>query len=146
MVVCMVAGFIGGMFANHPDPRQLLRPPEIVRARRFQVTDERGRLAAELTPHGLDLFGQDGRVRATLRLIYNDNGVLGFSDGKWEGRVVFGFIGTDTPSVRDDNWGLLINSPDMRHHVVSLGTDIQGHEGYFSIWKGNSSQTIPNPK
>ena len=114
--------FAGGLLANLylPVPTLTAPPEAVVRAKRFQVIDDQGRVTAELSPAGLDLLGQDGRVRATLRLMYNDKGVLAFSDAKWEGRALFGFLGTDTPSMKDDDWGLhLDEQPGQFSHLIT---------------------------
>jgi hypothetical protein len=147
VLVCTAAGFVGGMFATRNFERLTnWTQAGTAVARNFKVVDEHGKVRAQLTQNGLDLFGNDGRVRATLRLIYNDNGVLGFSVAKWEGRAVFGFIGTDTPSPRDDNWGLLIHSPDMRRPVIGLETDNGGRQGYLSVWNDKGAQTFGAPR
>jgi hypothetical protein len=142
ILACGIAGFLGGLLAYlyHPIP-----PPtttdSIVTARRFRVMDQHGRVAAELSDRGLDLLGQDGRVRATLRLAYNDKGVLGFSDGKWEGRMLLGFLGTDTPSDSDDDWGLVIHGPEMGM-LAYLATTGQGKAGVLGITNEKGKQIL----
>ena len=76
-----------------------------------------------------------GRVRATLRLQKNDNGVLGFSDAKWEGRAVFGFLGKDYTSTTgpDENWGLVIHDPERHALVASLVTGDYGNRGSLVV-------------
>ena len=110
------------------------------------MIDDRGRVTAELSPAGLDLFGQDGRVRATLRLLYNDKGVLAFSDAKWEGRALFGFLGTDTPSMKDDDWGLQIYGPDRWNPVASLSAVGNGTRGLLTVASDKGSRVIDAPE
>ena len=115
------AGFFGGRLAEFSRTSSSGRPvPSSIRAEKFEVVDDGGRVVAELSGRALNLLDGNGRVRVTLRLEYNDNGVLGFSDAKWEGRATFGFIGTDTPSERDDDWGLVIHNPEGRMPIASL--------------------------
>ena len=107
--------------------------------------DQHGRMAAELSDRGLDLLGQDGRVRATLRLAYNDKGVLGFSDAKSEGRVVLGFIGTDTPSDSDDDWGSVIHGPEMGM-LAYLVTTGQGKASVLGVTNEKGKQILVPPR
>ena len=141
-----VAGFSGGFLAcfyhPFPLPAQL---SEIIAARRFQVVDHRGRVVADLSQRGLDLIGRDGRVRATLRLESNDKGILGFSDARWEGRAIFGFLGNDAPSDKDDDWGLIIYDPDTRRDVISLSTHDRGKAGRLLVENRDRAHTFPAP-
>jgi hypothetical protein len=148
VLICGLAGFAGGLLANfYRSIPTLTGPPEgVVKAKRFQVIDDRGRVAAELSPFGLDLLGQDGRVRATLRLLYNDKGVLAFSDAKWEGRALFGFLGTDTPSMKDDDWGLQIYGPDRWNPVASLSAVGNGTRGLLSVASEKGNRVIDAPE
>jgi hypothetical protein len=132
VLVSGLSGFLGGYLANSsntPVPGAV----DTVIAKRFRVIDHRGRVTAELTEKRLDLYGDDGRVRATLRLEDSDKGILGFSDARWEGRVMFGFLGTDTPSPKDDDWGLQVFAPDSRRPVVSLLTLDNGKRGALAV-------------
>lgn len=132
VLVSGVSGFLGGYLANSSGiPVPVL--VDTVIAKRFRVIDHSGRVTAELTEKRLDLYGEDGRVRATLRLAGSDNGILGFSDAKWEGRVIFGFLSTDTPSPQDDDWGLRVFAPDSRRPVVSLITLDNGKRGALAV-------------
>ncbi len=140
ILVCGAAGFVGGTiaFLNRPiPPPEGL--PETVRANRFQVINERRRVAAELTSDGLNLFGRDGNIRATLRLQEDDCPVLAFSDGKWEGRVLFGALGPK-------DWGLVMFHPDRRSPVVELSTDAQGKRGFLSVWSDKGVRTTSAPE
>lgn len=143
--LAIAAGFLGGVLAEHRRATSsLLSTPTSVRAKRFEVVDEGGRVVAELTAHALNLLDNSGRIRATLRLEQNDNGELAFSDGKWEGRAVFGFSGSDTPSQSDDDWGVLILNP-QHMPVVSLGTTDTGRRGglYVASKKGSRNVSAP---
>jgi hypothetical protein len=147
MLACGAAGFVGGLVANldrRMPPPEIgmvgVSLPETLRAKRFQVIGEGGRIAAELTPLGLDIFGQDGRVRATLQ-----SAVLGFSDAKWEGRALFGILSADTQSDGADDWGLLIFDPDKRHPVVQLMTEARGKRGYLGLRSEKGERTVSAP-
>jgi hypothetical protein len=146
VLLCGAAGFLGGILAYLQTPVEPPPPiPGTIRAQRFEVTDNGGRVVAELTGSALNLKDAYGRVRATLRLINNDQGILGFSDGRWEGRAVFGFLSSDAPSGQDDDWGLVIYSPDNRSPVVALGTGGKGRYGSLSLWSKEGTRTISAP-
>ena len=72
-------------------------------------------------------------MRATLLLSYNDKATLVFSDGRWEGRMLLGFLGMDTPGPEDDDWGLVINRPDNRRPVITIRTGDNGRLGFLSL-------------
>ena len=135
ILTCLLAGFSGGIVATayHAAPAPAAAVPEILRTKRVEILNEQGKVAAVLSANSLDLLGRDGRMRATLRLEYNDKGILGFSDDTWEGRAIFGFLGTDTPSPKDDDWGLQIFSHETHDPVISLFTTENGRRGRFFL-------------
>ncbi|HEY3442150.1 MAG TPA: hypothetical protein VGK29_15425 [Paludibaculum sp.] len=144
-----IVGFVGGLLANlyHPTTVPLSGVRDaVIAARQFQVIDQRGRKVANLSESGLSLFGEDGRARATLRLQYNDKGILEFSDSKREGRAVFGMLGTDTPSDKDDNWGLMIQPPEAGSSVVFLGTEAYGSTGVLIVGNKTGRRTVAVPQ
>jgi hypothetical protein len=127
------AGYFGSVLAELRRASSPQPVPASVRAKSFEVVDSGGRVLAELTGRSLNLMDGDGKVRAYLRLEYNDDGVLGFSDARWEGRATFGFLGTDMPSKGDDDWGLVIHNPEGRMPIVSLGTTDNGWRGGLQL-------------
>ena len=143
--LAVASGFLGGVLAEHRRANSSLRStPVSVRAGRFEVVDDGGRVVAELTGHALNLLDGSGRIRATLRLEQNDNGELAFSDGKWEARAAFGFRGSDTPSQSDDDWGLVIINP-QHMPVVSLGTTDTGWRGGLSVASKKGFRSVSAP-
>jgi hypothetical protein len=144
--LAIAAGFFGGVLAElsraSSSPR---RVPVSVRAKRFEVVDDGGKVVTELTGGALNLFDGAGKIRATLRLGYNDNGVLAFSDRKWDGRATFGFLGTDTPSQTDDDWGLVIHNPEGRMPIASLTTTDNGWRGWLHVASRKGVRNISAP-
>jgi hypothetical protein len=133
--VAAIAGFFGGRLAesgqSSPSKQSI---PLSIRSKRFEVVDDSGQVAVELTGHELNILDGHGKVRVTLRLGQKDNGVLGFSDAKWEGRAIFGFLGTDTPSETDDDWGLVIRRPGGSDvSILSLRTMENSSRGLLYV-------------
>jgi hypothetical protein len=109
--IATIAGYVGGKLSNsNTTPPGSAAAPAVLRAKRFEVVDDGGRVVAVLTNRELTLLDSGGKARATLRLEYKDNGSLAFSDGRWNARAVFGFLGGSDPE--DDDWGRQILRPD----------------------------------
>jgi hypothetical protein len=142
--LAIAAGFFGGVLAETRRAPSSRPVPAYVRAKRFEVVDDGGRVMAELTGRALNLLDGGGRIRATLRLV-DDNGVLGFSDAKWEGRATFGFLGTDTPSQTDDDWGLVIHNPEGQMPIVSLTTRDNGWRGWLHLASRKGIRNVAAP-
>jgi hypothetical protein len=53
-------------------------------------------------------------------LCSDDNGVFAFGDRSGKARAMFVFIGNDAPSPQDDDWSLIIKSPDDWRTVIGL--------------------------
>jgi hypothetical protein len=49
-------------------------------------------------------------------------------DERWQGRVVLGFNGPDTPDAAWDNWGLRFHAPGSERTVAGIGT-MRGSDG-----------------
>ena len=129
----LIAGFAGGCLSTLITPRHRSARKTLTQSGAFEVVDDLGHIRARLGEHGLDVFDADGRLKATLRLQSNNQGILGFSDGKWEGRAVFGSLIGDTGTSDSGNWGLAIYDPRYHSPVVGLATDETGTRGSVGV-------------
>ena len=137
LALASLFGFIGGTVQTWLRPAQTAAPA-VVRATRFELVDDSGRLISfwgfdgrkhlvftfldkgrnDLATLGLssgnapflDLVGKDGKSRLILQLFGDDRPLLAMSDGHYEGRIMLGFIQPDTPTPTDD-WGLFFRTP-----------------------------------
>lgn len=120
ILACGVAGFVGGL-AVGLDVR--VPPPTVggtILTTRVRVAGGPTGGAVEITAAGIELIGMDGQRRAVLFRSYNDKPYLLLSDGEREGRLILGFIGSDTPSPRDNDFGLIVYGPEGSLPVVDL--------------------------
>ena len=151
VVAATVAGFMGGTLTSHA-PVQA-SSPQVVRASRFELVDSAGRALArwEVDPKtnnthlcflargggvGLDagvfpdaapfllMNGRDGKNRITLVLDGFDKPELAMSDERWQGRLLLGHRGTDTPDIPDrtDEWTLEFHPFGSEMPVSRIGT------------------------
>ena len=65
------------------------------------------------------LTGPDGKSRLTFALGSMNRPYLVMGDEKWEGRLRFGFLESDAPTMKDNDWGLEFLHPNM----LSIGVD-----------------------
>jgi hypothetical protein len=114
----------------------------VVRAKKFEVVGSYGRVVATLSERALDIYDSNGKLRATLRLQYNDKGVLAFSDERWEGRALFGFLGTDTPSSTDDDWGISLRDHRENAPVVSIVVPGSKSDGSISVRRSGGPYAV----
>lgn len=61
----------------------------------------------------MGLAGKDGKVRVGLQLGWGDKPSIALNDENMEGRIILGFVHTDAPSPRDDDWGLILRAPKV---------------------------------
>lgn len=131
-----VAGFLGGTLASQARVEAI--SPYVVRASRFELLGATGKPVArwEVDPGNksthlcflangssigfdigvwsdgrpfLTMSGRDGKRRLVMQLDEADKPLLGMGDERWEGRILLGHKGSDTPDIPDDprdQWAL----------------------------------------
>jgi hypothetical protein len=81
----------------------------------------------------MNLLASDGTSRALLYLTEEQKPIFNMSDERSESRLELGFIRSDVPAARDDDWALRFRAPD----VAGIGSmkDPTDHKyrGYFSV-------------
>lgn len=157
VALACVAGFVGGALASRSSVQAA--PPTVVRASRFELLDTAGHSVARweidperkgvhmcfldrgittldlgALPHAgpfLWINGRDGKRRFSVSLDPSGKPGLSMSDERWLGRVVLGYIGTDTPDIPDtsDDWGLGFRPFGTTRSAAYMGmTNVQGGE------------------
>ena len=76
----------------------------------------------------LNFSGSDGKSKMILYLGHQSRPVLVMSDENNEGRVLLGSIPHDSPSPRDDDWGLIFREPNL----ASIGVRRDPVSGLYS--------------
>ncbi len=87
----------------------------------------------------MNLQATDGLSRVFLSLQDYQKPVFMMSDERYEGRLVLGFIDTDTPSPDDDAWGLSFRGPS----VAGIGSFKSPVDGKYrgSLFVGRTPQS-----
>jgi len=68
--------------------------------------------------------GRDGKNRIAMGLDEANKPALGMSDERWQGRIVLGHKGSDTPDILDDpldQWGLEFRPFGSERPVAAMG-------------------------
>jgi hypothetical protein len=150
LVLAAISGFVGGLFGSRLRPAGTASEL-IVRANRFDLVDDRGRVVASWGPganHGvsirfvdangadlaslgiasnglplLNFNGHDGRHRFAVTLMSGgEEPYLVFSDPGWEGRILLGNLpGSDTTPEGSQNWGLRFTGPESVSGFARIG-------------------------
>jgi hypothetical protein len=112
-VGALIVGFLGGIAGNRFSQQTMsTEVTPSTRARTFELLDSSGRVVSVWTT---DRWGRP---------------LLGFSDAKWEGRIVIGPIdqsdvATNEPPDPNSAWGISVTAPGhVAHAVLGTGTDL----------------------
>jgi len=112
LMAALIFGFLGGIVSSRFSQQTL--PTELTfstRAHTFELLNSSGRVVSVWTT---DRWGRP---------------FLGFSDAKWEGRIVIGPIEqsdyvTNEPPNPNSAWGISVTAPGhVAHAVLGTGTD-----------------------
>jgi len=151
IAIPLMAGLLGGVLAVQLSPSKVeAAQPNIVRATRFELVDESGKVKAflgydgtesviaflnrdgkirvklgmslELGDQILTFLGTDGRSRVTITTDAYGKPSLNMGDESSESRILLGFIPNDTPSPQDDAWGLVLLQPGKFSDWAHIGT------------------------
>jgi hypothetical protein len=122
----LVFGFIGGIAGQRVVTRQIMNTE----------------ITSSARAHTFELVDSSGRVVSTWTTDHWGRPFIGFSDAKWEGRVIVGHIDqSDTSPTEPPNpnapWGIKVTAPSNAAHAV-LGTGIDyatGKPHGFAEWK-----------
>lgn len=125
LVGALVFGFLGGIAGNRFSQQTM--PTELTystRAHTFELLDPSGRVVSVWTT---DQWGRPS---------------LGFSDAKWEGRIVIGPIDqSDVVTKERPNlnsaWGISVTAPGhVAHAALGTGTDLTTKKPIgFAVWR-----------
>jgi hypothetical protein len=163
VVAACVAGFVGGTLASQARVEAV--SPDVVRASRFELLGPTGKPVArwELDPGNKDahlcflagggsigfdiglwsdgrpflaMCGRDGKKRLVMQLDEADKPLLGMGDERWEGRILLGHKGSDTPDIPGDprdQWALEFRGFGSEMPVALMGTAKSGGSQARSI-------------
>ena len=109
---------------GHSEERQ--HPPDVLRAKHFAVVTNSGEVRARFglksgEHPSLELFAPGGGQRLSLDLDFLGEPVISLRDAKENTRTFWGDVGSDTPTVEDDNWALSFQLTGEDDTVAEFG-------------------------
>jgi hypothetical protein len=158
LIAAFLAGSLGGLLANlFTSRRPQAATPHVLRANRFELVDESGKLRGVIDCEGvkqppirmlgsdghiavdigvvptgssyLILNGADGSSRVAFKMGFGDKPVLIMGDRTSPTKLVLGSVNSDFPDPKSDTWALEFNQPPPHHRTLAGINALLGTEG-----------------
>ena len=148
LLAACISGFLGGTLVSQNRIEAV--SPIVVRASKFELVngagvpvanwevDSRNEIHLRLLPNresaafdigvladgrpSLLMRGRDAKDRIVIELDEADKPMLEMGDERWQGRLILGFNGPDSPDTVHDNWGLRFRAFGSERTVAGIGT------------------------